>query len=475
MNVFEELNLRNINYCHWKSNEHLDASFSGLTDFDLLVNKIDRVVFELVLKKFGFIKLVNPTWKDYPSVDDWIGLNSDGVMYHFHLHYELITGKKNVKEIILPWKGEFLSEKILIEDFLYIVKPELELIALLTRITIKFSIIKNTVNFLRRKNNPVSEDDIKEILYLNNKINENSMYIYLCKLFDDVEIKEHFDIFHKKLDLISLIKFKYSLRKFYQNNKRYSSFKTDMIYIRNFTYVRLIKILNKLGGDISFKKRINNGEGELIIFIGCDGSGKSTISQKVFESFNWKLKVKKIYLGNTPILNKIKTKRHNKLRSKLKIKHRKNHIKETLIDFRSLLNGLRRYYVLNKALRLKKKGFIIISDRFPQNQQHGFGDGPKISRKGRFNLFNYLMFNIESFLYEKMNSVVPDIVFKLKVDYNTVLKRKPDHESVRLQDKIELVERLKYEKSVVYSLDTTKLSLLDTLIKTKKDIWKNIK
>ena len=34
--LFVEFHKRGINYCHFKSNEHLDASFKGLTDLDVL-------------------------------------------------------------------------------------------------------------------------------------------------------------------------------------------------------------------------------------------------------------------------------------------------------------------------------------------------------------------------------------------------------------------------------------------------------
>ena len=39
----ERLHGAGIRYCHWKSNEHLDASVAGLTDLDVLVEEPARL------------------------------------------------------------------------------------------------------------------------------------------------------------------------------------------------------------------------------------------------------------------------------------------------------------------------------------------------------------------------------------------------------------------------------------------------
>ena len=45
----DSLDKAGIRYCHWKSNEHLDASATGDTDLDMLFSATERTALEAVL------------------------------------------------------------------------------------------------------------------------------------------------------------------------------------------------------------------------------------------------------------------------------------------------------------------------------------------------------------------------------------------------------------------------------------------
>ena len=86
-NLFSELNRRQIRYCHWKSNSHLNRSFNGKTDFDLLVDSKQIDEFILILNQFRFKRRYSSMDKVYPGLMDFIGLDLDsGNMYHLHVH-----------------------------------------------------------------------------------------------------------------------------------------------------------------------------------------------------------------------------------------------------------------------------------------------------------------------------------------------------------------------------------------------------
>ena len=51
--TFREMNERVV-YCHFKSNEHLEKSVNGKTDFDLLIQKESASEFESLLLEKGF-------------------------------------------------------------------------------------------------------------------------------------------------------------------------------------------------------------------------------------------------------------------------------------------------------------------------------------------------------------------------------------------------------------------------------------
>ena len=69
------LNKAGIQYCHFKSNEHLEAALSGETDLDLLfVNEAYNKVNELLLK-LGYHKFKTAWFVSYPYVEDYIAIS----------------------------------------------------------------------------------------------------------------------------------------------------------------------------------------------------------------------------------------------------------------------------------------------------------------------------------------------------------------------------------------------------------------
>ena len=61
-----------VRYCHWKSNLTLGGGQSGATDFDLLIHKNDRLIFEKIAFKYGFQKTSTVKERQIKGTEDWI-------------------------------------------------------------------------------------------------------------------------------------------------------------------------------------------------------------------------------------------------------------------------------------------------------------------------------------------------------------------------------------------------------------------
>ena len=88
---------------------------------------------------FGFRLMISESWKLYPSIFDFIGLDAEsGRFLHLHVHYKMITGGSLLKEYHLPWESEVLSstEKML---GVRISSPEMECLLHIIRMAIKRS------------------------------------------------------------------------------------------------------------------------------------------------------------------------------------------------------------------------------------------------------------------------------------------------------------------------------------------------
>ena len=54
--LFQSLNQSNIQYCHWKSIDHLDATLQGNTDLDMLFDRNKSAFLESLLLKLDFVR-----------------------------------------------------------------------------------------------------------------------------------------------------------------------------------------------------------------------------------------------------------------------------------------------------------------------------------------------------------------------------------------------------------------------------------
>ena len=101
--IFDSLNHTDIKYCHWKSNSHLDKSFEAESDFDLLIDREDAAKFVNFLHNFNFKQKFSTANYVYPGFEDYLWFDElSGNIFHFHVHYKLIIGKKNQKNYRIP-------------------------------------------------------------------------------------------------------------------------------------------------------------------------------------------------------------------------------------------------------------------------------------------------------------------------------------------------------------------------------------
>ena len=145
---FTELNKSSISYCHWKSINRMDEVMLGKTDIDLLIDHKQIAGFNAVLSSFKAIAVRPRLWMTYPAMEDYILYDdTSGLFYHIHLHYRLILGKKNAKEYLLPLEKLYLTSRIKHHKYdTYIVRPELDLIVLLLRYSIKYNYFQKFIS-----------------------------------------------------------------------------------------------------------------------------------------------------------------------------------------------------------------------------------------------------------------------------------------------------------------------------------------
>ena len=171
--LFELFESNKIDYCHWKSINHLDATLKGITDLDILVDDSKSNLLETQLLVIGFERFETVILRSYPGIHDYVCLDISGVWVHLHLHYKLNLGDRWVKAFHYPIEKRVLSRSLYLEDVnTKIVNPYDELMMLCLRMCLKFKnpfndkLIKEEMIFIKANIKAITDDynDYYEIL-----------------------------------------------------------------------------------------------------------------------------------------------------------------------------------------------------------------------------------------------------------------------------------------------------------------------
>lgn len=474
--LFKSWNDAGLLYCHWKSNEHLLPGLDGDTDLDVLLFRNDQPKGEAILHELDFLQCRSQYGARYSKVDDWIGFDMEsGKLIHLHLHYDLVTGHKGMKEYSLPWTEMALQTRILNEEYcVYTMEPNLEMVTLYTRIGLKADIN----NLLKCYTGcfKLSADIQREINWLKERVNMKAVHKLLDTYYGNragcvlrIMNKERIDKSdYQKLRKITEATFK--------NNRRVKS----LVRVRelwHFIYnVYLKKALKKHVANLMIKKVPASGKGLTVAFLGQDGAGKTTVTKNLIKWWSWKLDVRYVYLGSGDNYTSWKKKISHKMPCFGIFKLFRFLL--TLTDIRDVTK--KAYSNILSAEKFASKGGLVIYDRYPQLDYPGICDGPKI--RGRLQeklghsllskLFVYLA-NSEEKNIKRIIAHRPDVVIKLILPPEESIRRKPQEKLEAVKQKHEIVKSLDFQGSDVYTIDAT-IPFDEELIMIKRIIWRHI-
>lgn len=210
----------------------------------------------------------------------------------------------------------------------------------------------------------------------------------------------------------------------------------------------------------------------LIAIVGCDGSGKSTVTQELQAWLNTRGPTVTCHLGKQsgnigrviarlPLLGR-------RLDTSIHAKARKAQgdsgpgLLAALVIYAFSLRRVRRF---RRMMQLRRSGHAIIADRFPQVAVPGPMDGPGLAAAQPGGLVG-LLAKSERRMFARMVAQSPDLVLRLNVSLETAIERKPDHRASSLARKIGDVPRLRFGTAPIVELDAH--APLDTVLARAK-------
>jgi hypothetical protein len=361
---FNSLN-EEINYCHWKSIDRMEEVMNGDTDIDILINQNQITTFNKILNKYNAISVRPRLWMDYPSMEDYLIYDEAlGKFYHIHLHYRLIMGKKNAKEYILPLEKIYFKNSIIHNKYnTLVIKPEVDLIMLHLRYAVKYSLIQK--KYQEFKKNKTSE--VKEMEFLTKQCNDNELLLKAKEVDDALNTGNLLFNYFKKGYYKSPLKNISKIQKLKRGIKLFKRIGTIELFLTR----KIRKYLNLYAalGRNNAKHPVQGGL--TIALVGCDGSGKTTITDQVIKELRLKVSARKYYLGFNARSFSFRTKilafisylpRSAKFIFKNEFGGKINIFGQMIIEYGGYLDRKKLY---KKSLRDKANGMIGFYERFP--------------------------------------------------------------------------------------------------------------
>lgn len=201
----------------------------------------------------------------------------------------------------------------------------------------------------------------------------------------------------------------------------------------------------------------------LIAFVGCDGSGKSTLSTDILAEVARDRSIQLCYLGlgsgaigerirALPLIGRFAERKLVRKAGQTRTTGQKiPGLPTAIVVYLFSLARLRRF---RRMLALRGRGIAVITDRYPQVEVPGFYDGPGLSAGRPGSRLVAALARQELRLYRWMAGFRPDVVIRLNIDIETAAARKPDHDVDLLRRKVEVTPLLRFDGARIVDLDS---------------------
>lgn len=435
INQLKNLSDEGVFYCIWKNIHNYFDDNSEPYDLDIYIYpKHSQKAFKL-LKKNGWIRVFNPV-AEYKSIRHYFLFKLERT-YHLHIYIGLRTGDSWLKNYYFPIDKFIMNNTYKDNNDIMILSQSSYYIIYMMRMIIKNSTLIGRYLYRNSK-----EKYIQENLYLNDELVD----IYDLKSLD-FELRNFIHLIYKKeihfKEIPNLMEAK-NIAKIFE---KFSLINTRTILIR-----QIFSLLIRLSNKFIFRlKKIPFKKGNIIVFYGTDGCGKSSLVTASANIFKKVIPTSTAHLGKPFsglfLFDKIlyRNPKYNKSEKLNKIIFF-SLIKTTSL---SLLRLLSSYIQLLKS----KLGIIVISDRWPVEGYSDI-DGPKKYSYRKFNLLIEFFNRINLFIYNLIPKA--DISIYLDVNLEETLFRNANRnqpepeEFIRKRYKEIRTLNLKSKKKIIY-------------------------
>lgn len=443
-----------IRWCHFKSNAALDRTRRAENDLDLLVARPDAAAFAGILGGLGFKQAQAHPSKALPGVLDYYGFDPGAErLVHVHAHHQLVVGDDLTKNYRIPLEEAYLGCGARDGEF-PIPTPELELLLLIIRLTIKHLTWDAMIARLSR----ISASARTELAYLDARVDE-------AQLARDLE---------RWLPMVPPEVFAACRRALRPQAGRPERIRAGSRLLaalepcaRRPRHVDVAVKLGRRGEGLARRvarrpvprKRLTAG-GAVVAFIGADGAGKSTAIEAVSGWLRGGFASTRVHLGRPP---------KSAVTRAVTAAVLAPSVPAALLRRAGLVQGSAatapqhavlavalardRYGLARAARRAATGGTLVISDRYPL-EPLTIMDAPRAARilgdRAETALGRRLV-ALEQGYYDRMPS--PDVLIVLRLDPEVAVARKPEEPADFVRERWEAMLAVDWDALPVHVVD----------------------
>jgi thymidylate kinase len=449
--VLAELEAAGIAHCHWKSNDHLAAALDGDTDVDLLVDgeRLDDVYRTFVACGLRRGR-VAPTRTEV-GLEDFLGHDrATGALVHFHTHYRLVTGERHLKRYRLPWERAVLASAVRSDAGVLVPDPSMEASLLLIRAALKVR-TRDLVGTRLGGRDP-SWWFRAELDALRARTTDADIVARIESWLGGPCARAVADALAGGIDARRLVRLRRLVRASLALQTAHrgpgaalSRWRREWAWFQRGVSRRYLDRPKLYGRGLP-------GGGLLVVVIGPDGSGKSSVVADLRRWFSPKFDTMVVYFGSGDGPASALRWPMKALRDVVRGEHRRRPAadgrdREVRSGWAKALWALalarEKRQRLQRAFDGRNRGLLVICDRYPQAQRPGINDGPLLHGWSGGGVRSRLA-RWEARPYELAERFPPDLVIRLRVDQGTAERRRPDHDPDDLARRRALVSQLAF-------------------------------
>jgi thymidylate kinase len=471
-----------IRYCYWRSRRRIHAALSGDSDLDLLIAREDRDRAHGILLGQGFKAFPCVAHRDHPAISSFLGYDEpSGLVVHVHAHFRLVIGDKLLNQYRLPWEDVLLARAVTHPQLpIRVLDPASEALVMVVRSCVE---LRRTDPITLRHWQSSKLKFERDRVGLADQLGPDELRRRAREVFSDEVADLVTDAVFSGRALETQSRLRRRVRQALAERRAYNTIEGRLRSCMRAMLWALGGVNDRLlHAPRPWSRRVPGG-GCVVAVVGVDGSGKSTAVRSIRSWLGTEVDVIPIYFGTgdgRPSLLLLPFKLLSIVIARLMKTRPKGSSHGHVTDrdpgplYSVLLMGWAAAVAMEKrgkllaARRGADRGLVVVADRYPQNEDPAYSDGPMLHR---LKWSPQWLRRLETRTYELAGRLPPDLVIKLEVPAATLARREPDMNAEVIRQRIEGFRRLAFSGARTVLVNAAQ-PLADVSRTIRREVWR---